>query len=77
MKPLMWSKEATPRLLATKLQDARKYRAKFEPQWKENETTIFNSLGFLDDDNDSSTPDLSDLGKHLAYGNGNNFSVNY
>lgn len=77
MKPLMWSKEATPRLLATKLQDARKYRAKFEPQWKENETTIFNSLGFLDDDNDSSTPDLSDLGKHLAYGDGNNVSVNY
>ena len=48
MKIIKWTKEKAPNILKETLENCKQFRSKYEPAWKRNEATIYNTSGIID-----------------------------
>ena len=78
MKVVKWSPKKTREILGMRLRDAKKYRReKVEHQWKENEATIYHSVGILESQNFGANISINDLASFLDQPDSKGVGVNY
>ena len=80
IKIVKLSPRVTKKFLQTRLQDAKKYRMRFEEQWLTNEATVYNGHGILDENigmMDGGQITVDDLADALTPQNNMSVGVNY
>jgi len=66
MKAVRWTEDKMKKTLSLRLGDAKKYRKhKFESKWKENEQTIYNSVGLMESELGNGNVSIDQLSQYL------------